>query len=109
LTLNTTRDGDDLYYNLDVSFPQASLGDEIKVPTLNGNVMFPKYDIQVAMWSAVFSWCSFASKSNLLVIIYTFRYSDLYYNLDVSFPQASLGDEIKVPTLNGNVMLTIPP
>lgn len=33
------RDGDDLYYNLDVSFPQASLGDEIKVPTLNGNVM----------------------------------------------------------------------
>ena len=32
----------------------------------------------------------------------------IYYNLDVSFPQASLGDEIKVPTLNGNVMLTIP-
>lgn len=28
------RDGDDIYYNLNVSFPQAALGDEIKIPTL---------------------------------------------------------------------------
>ena len=33
------RDGDDLFYELNISFPQASLGDEIKVPTLNSNVM----------------------------------------------------------------------
>ncbi len=33
------RDGDDIYYSLDVSIAQATLGDEVKVPTLNGSVM----------------------------------------------------------------------
>ncbi len=33
------RDGDDIYYKLNVSFPQAALGDEIKIPTLNNEVM----------------------------------------------------------------------
>ena len=30
------RDGDDLLYDLSISFPQAALGDEVEVPTLDG-------------------------------------------------------------------------
>lgn len=33
-----TRDGDDVLYQLPVNFAQAALGDEIEVPTLEGNV-----------------------------------------------------------------------
>lgn len=34
--------------------------------------------------------------------------NDIIYELPISFAQAALGDEIKVPTLNGNVSLKIP-
>jgi molecular chaperone DnaJ len=32
------RDGDDTLYELPINFAQAALGDEIEVPTLDGNV-----------------------------------------------------------------------
>jgi molecular chaperone DnaJ len=32
------RDGDDIYYELKITFPQAALGDEIEVPTIHGKV-----------------------------------------------------------------------
>lgn len=32
------RDGDDIYYELKLTFPQAALGDEIEVPTVHGKV-----------------------------------------------------------------------
>lgn len=32
------REGDDIYLELNLTFPQASLGDEIKVPTVQGDV-----------------------------------------------------------------------
>lgn len=32
------RDGDDIYYELNLTFPQAALGDEIEVPTVHGKV-----------------------------------------------------------------------
>lgn len=32
------RDGDDIYYQLNITFAQAALGDEIEVPTVNGKV-----------------------------------------------------------------------
>ncbi|SOC36341.1 molecular chaperone DnaJ [Ureibacillus acetophenoni] len=32
------RDGDDIYYELKLTFPQASLGDDIEVPTIYGKV-----------------------------------------------------------------------
>jgi molecular chaperone DnaJ len=35
--------------------------------------------------------------------------SDVYLELPVSFPTATLGDEVEVPTLNGKVKLKIPP
>lgn len=35
--------------------------------------------------------------------------SDIYMELPISFPQAALGDEVEVPTLNGEVKLRIPP
>ena len=34
---------------------------------------------------------------------------DLIYHLQISFPQAALGDSVIVPTLGGNAKLTIPP
>lgn len=33
-----TREGSEIYYDLPLSFAQAALGDEIKVPTVHGNV-----------------------------------------------------------------------
>jgi|UniRef100_A0A7C5EMH7 molecular chaperone DnaJ len=39
---------------------------------------------------------------------FTRRGRDLYCQVNVSFAQAALGDEIRVPTLNGSVMLKIP-
>lgn len=32
------RDGDDIYYELKLTFPQAALGDDIEVPTVHGKV-----------------------------------------------------------------------
>lgn len=32
------REGDDIYYELKLTFPQAALGDEIEVPTIHGKV-----------------------------------------------------------------------
>ncbi|MBQ0138146.1 MAG: molecular chaperone DnaJ [Kurthia sp.] len=32
------RDGDDVYYELNITFAQAALGDEIEIPTVNGKV-----------------------------------------------------------------------
>lgn len=37
------RDGYDIYYEMPISFVQAALGDELEVPTLDGNV---KYDMK---------------------------------------------------------------
>ena len=34
-----TRDGDDIHYELPISFAQAALGDEVKVPTISSEVM----------------------------------------------------------------------
>jgi molecular chaperone DnaJ len=34
---------------------------------------------------------------------------DIIYNLQISFPQATLGDSVEVPTLSGKARLTIPP
>lgn len=34
--------------------------------------------------------------------------SEIYYDLPLSFVQAALGDEIKVPTVHGDVKLKIP-
>jgi len=36
------------------------------------------------------------------------RGSDVYMELSISFPQAVLGDEVEIPTLNGRVELKIP-
>lgn len=34
-----TRDGDDIHYELPISFSQAALGDEVKVPTINSEIV----------------------------------------------------------------------
>lgn len=33
---NFTRDGDDIIYNLNISFPEAALGTDVEIPTLHG-------------------------------------------------------------------------
>lgn len=35
--------------------------------------------------------------------------NDILYELSINFPQAALGDEIRVPSLDGKVQLKIPP
>ncbi len=34
--------------------------------------------------------------------------NDIFYKLDISFAQATLGDEVEVPTVDGNIKLKIP-
>ncbi len=34
--------------------------------------------------------------------------TEIFYELPISFSQAALGDEVKVPTVHGNVKLKIP-
>jgi molecular chaperone DnaJ len=34
--------------------------------------------------------------------------ADLYYELPITFPQAALGDQVEVPTIDGSEKLTIP-
>lgn len=34
--------------------------------------------------------------------------STIYYNMNISFVQAALGDTVKVPTVHGDVEMTIP-
>ncbi len=35
--------------------------------------------------------------------------ADIFYDLEITFPQAALGDEVEVPTLNGKKRIRIPP
>lgn len=37
------------------------------------------------------------------------RGADLYYDLNIGFPQAALGTEVRVPTLDGDIMVNIKP
>ena len=73
------RDGDDLYYNLDVSFPQASLGDEIKVPTLNGNVM-------LTIPSGTQTGKQFRLKDKGVKNVHGYGHGDLFVNIKVVTP-----------------------
>ena len=73
------RDGDDIYYNLNISFPQAALGDEIKVPTLKGNVM-------LTIPSGTQTGKQFRLKDKGIKNVHGYGYGDLFVNIKVVTP-----------------------
>lgn len=73
------RDGDDIYYNLNVSFPQAALGDEIKIPTLNSNVV-------LTIPSGTQTGKQFRLKDKGIKNVHGYGYGDLFVNIKVVTP-----------------------
>lgn len=73
------RDGDDLFYELNISFPQASLGDEIKVPTLNSNVM-------LTIPAGTQTGKQFRLKEKGVKNVHGYGHGDLFVNIKVVTP-----------------------
>jgi molecular chaperone DnaJ len=73
------RDGDDIYHSLNVSFAQAALGDEVKVPTLNGHVMLT---IPAGTQTAK----QFRLKDKGVKNVHGYGHGDLFVNINVVTP-----------------------
>lgn len=73
------RDGDDIYYKLNVSFPQAALGDEIKIPTLNNEVM-------LTIPAGTQTGKQFRLKEKGIKNVHGYGYGDLYVDIKVVTP-----------------------
>ena len=73
------RDGDDIYYKLNVSFPQAALGDEIKIPTLNNEVM-------LTIPAGTQTGKQFRLKRKGYKNVHGYGYGDLYVDIKVVTP-----------------------
>ncbi|HJE00682.1 molecular chaperone DnaJ [Staphylococcus auricularis] len=73
------RDGDDLFYDLNVSFAQAALGDEVKVPTLKGSVMLT---IPAGTQTAK----QFRLKEKGVKNVHGYGYGDIFVNIKVNTP-----------------------
>jgi molecular chaperone DnaJ len=75
-----TRDGNDLYQELHISFAHASLGGEVKVPTLDGKV---KYHIEPGTQSGTV----FRLKSKGMPVMDSYGKGDMYVKLIVDIPK----------------------
>ncbi len=73
------REGDDIFYNLKISFPQAALGDEIKVPTLNGHVM-------LTVPEGTQDGKQFRMKDKGVKNVHGYGHGDLFVNINVVTP-----------------------
>lgn len=73
------RDGDDIYYNLDISFSQAALGDEIKIPTLKSNVV-------LTIPAGTQTGKQFRLKDKGVKNVHGYGYGDLFVNIKVLTP-----------------------
>lgn len=73
------RDGDDIYYNLDISFSQAALGDEIKIPTLKSNVV-------LTIPAGTQTGKQFRLKDKGVKNVHGYGYGDLFVNIKVVTP-----------------------
>lgn len=73
------RDGDDIYYNLDISFSQAALGDEIKIPTLKSNVV-------LTIPAGTQMGKQFRLKDKGVKNVHGYGYGDLFVNIKVVTP-----------------------
>ena len=79
------RDGDDLYQELHISFTHATLGGEVKVPTLDGKV---KYQIEPGTQSGTV----FRLKNKGMPSLNSYGSGDMYVKLIVDIP-SKLTDE----------------
>ena len=71
--------GDDVAYNLDISFSQAALGDEIKIPTLNSSVM-------LTVPAGTQTGKQFRLKDKGIKNVHGYGYGDLFVNVNVVTP-----------------------
>ena len=73
------RDGDDIYFSQDISIAQATLGDEVKVPTLKGHVM-------LTIPGGTQSGKQFRLKEKGVKNVHGYGYGDLFINVKVVTP-----------------------
>ena len=73
------RDGDDIYYDLNISFPQAALGDEVKIPTLNSNVV-------LTIPAGTQTGKQFRLKDKGIKNVHGYGHGDLFVNIKVLTP-----------------------
>lgn len=73
------RDGDDIFYKLNISFTQASLGDEIKIPTLNKEVV-------ITVPAGTQNGKQFRLKEKGIKNVHGYGYGDLYVDIKVVTP-----------------------
>ncbi|RIN55349.1 molecular chaperone DnaJ [Staphylococcus simulans] len=73
------REGDDIFYNLKISFPQAALGDEVKVPTLDGEVI-------LTVPEGTQDGKQFRMKEKGVKNVHGYGYGDLFVNINVVTP-----------------------
>lgn len=73
------REGDDIFYNLNITFTQAALGDEIKVPTLKSKVM-------LTIPAGTQTGKQFRMKDKGVKNVHGFGYGDLFVNVNVQTP-----------------------
>lgn len=74
-----TRDGDDILFKQNISIAQAALGDEIKVPTLNGQVM-------LTIPAGTQSGKQFRLKGKGVKNVHGYGHGDLFVNIVVATP-----------------------
>lgn len=121
----TSRKGDDLYHDLTISFEEAALGAE-KMFTIQRNGISEKTNIKIPPGISEGKKLRLAGKGNPSP--FGGKPGDLYFNIHVqshplfhregnniildhslNFTDALLGTTIKVPTLNGEKSVTVPP
>lgn len=74
------RDGDDIYYNLNITYPQASLGDEIEVPTVHGRV-------KLKIPAGTQSGAQFRLKGKGVKNVHGYGMGDQYVTVKVTVPK----------------------
>src|SRR5207244_629323 len=105
------RDGDDVIYELPITFAQAALGAEVEVPTLDGTSRRP---LPAGIQTGV-PGDGGAAPGGLHAAPHVRPDErcardgdDVIYELPITFAQAALGAEVEVPTLDGTSRLRIP-
>ncbi|MGB0678080.1 MAG: DnaJ C-terminal domain-containing protein [Polyangiales bacterium] len=125
--MRRTRSGRDLRYDLRVSFLEAALGTDKEItlpPSSSAHAVSPTLQVRVpagVMDGAVRTVRGAGEggpggPGDLHVYIRVDEHpllrregADIYCTLPISFPQAVLGAQVEVPTLEGTVQMRIPP
>ena len=114
------REGDDLIYEMPISFVQAALGADIEVPSLSG-----KATMRIPAGTQTGTLFRVKGRGvknvqgygigDLYVVLHVKAHSifqregdDLIYEMPISFVQAALGADIEVPSLSGKATMRIP-